>query len=153
MFCYSNKQPIAIRLAQSAEMSTQTITETLAANLAYFMKQKGMVQAKLAAASGLGQTTISLYLNPDKRKDTSKGAAPSPTLAKVDALAQALGIELWELLRPLTPAQRDLIRSVDAVIAQHVPTPTEQGGSAPQALPTKTRVRRTAPHTDKRRRA
>ena len=119
MFCYERKQPFACDSSDSAGMKADpAITTVLADNLTHFMQARGVTQAQLAKRSGLGQTTISLYLRPAARSGTASGAAPSPTLARVQALAEALNVELWELLRPLTQAQRDLIRSVDAVIAE-----------------------------------
>lgn len=118
--CYESKQPIATPGGHSPRMDITTI---LAANLRHFMGTKKMTQQTLANASGLGQTTISLYLRPERRNATNKGGAPSPTLAKVQALADALEVELWELVRPLSQAQRDLIRSVDAVIAEKTEAP------------------------------
>jgi transcriptional regulator with XRE-family HTH domain len=131
--CYSSKQPIARHSPSMTKNST--VTETLATNLRHFMSQKGMVQTDLAKATGLGQTTISLYLNPESRKDTNKGAPPSPSLARVQLLADALDVELWELLRPLTQAQRDLIRSIDAVIAEKMPKPKLAATAPPEAPP------------------
>lgn len=114
-------------------MSKTAITETLATNLTYFMEQKKVTQQTLAKKSGIGQTTISLYRNPGSRKTTATGRPPSPTLAKVQALAEGLGVELWELVRPLTPAQRDLIRSVDAVVAERITKAPEPSAAAPTA--------------------
>jgi transcriptional regulator with XRE-family HTH domain len=130
MFCYVSKQPFAFGMADIAQVKTAPfVTAVLADNLLYFMEKRGMTQAQLAKRSGLGQTTISLYLRPGARGGTASGTAPSPTLARVQALADALGVELWELLRPLTPAQRDLIRSVDAVIAERTSTAEPQTDS------------------------
>lgn len=96
----------------------RSISAVLADNLRHFMTAKQMTQAVLASRTGIGQTTISLYLSPENRAATTSGTPPSPTLARVQLLADALGVDLWELLRPLTPAERDLIRTVDAVIAE-----------------------------------
>lgn len=138
MFCYSCKQHIARPQDESLEVDKQrSITEILAANLRHFMQQKGLKQAALATRSGMGQTTISLYLNPENRASTSSGVAAAPTLARVQSLADALGVELWELLRPLTQNQRDLLRSVEAVVAEHAGPVT-----APQTEPKPTKPKR-----------
>lgn len=144
-FCYSIKQPIARGAGQSQDVPKPPITETLAENLEHFMTAKGVVQKELAKRSGIGQTTISLYLNPGSRNDTASGKPGSPALVKVEALADALEVELWELLRPLTPAQRDLIRSVDALIAERTGTP-------PDSTPDK-REKRPKAKREQRRRA
>jgi hypothetical protein len=47
-----------------------------------------------------GQTTISLYLSPDRRKPGKDGKAGSAKLTEVEMLARALEVEPWELLRP-----------------------------------------------------
>ncbi len=89
------------------------INNILAANLRHFMDKRGLTQAALGKKAKIGQTTISLYLNPLGRQEGTTGRPPSPTLAKVDSLATALEIELWELLRPMTDAQRALYRSIE----------------------------------------
>ncbi|WP_421885185.1 helix-turn-helix domain-containing protein [Methylibium sp.] len=125
-------------------MAPIPITSILATNLKHFMKARELTQAGLAKACNLGQTTISLYLNPSNRKDTATGREASPTLARVQVLADALEVELWELLRPLTQSQRDLLRSVEAVIAEQtavsVPSKAATKDEGPTA--TKKRVRR-----------
>lgn len=83
-------------------VSEPNITEVLAANLQRFKEERGLTQAQLAQKSGLGQTTVSLYLDPSRRKDTHDGRTPAPTLANVQKLADALGIKLFELLKPET---------------------------------------------------
>lgn len=116
-------------------MTSPPITQTLATNLAYFMTEKHITQKELAQRSGVGQTTISLYLNPNSRNATATGKAPSPVLARVEALAGALDVQLWELLRPLTPTQRDLVKSVDALIAERTaatPPPPHQSADKPK---------------------
>lgn len=142
--CYLSKQPIATRPENSASMKNAPITQTLAANLAYFMSEKHVTQQDLAKKSGVGQTTISLYLNPESRNATATGQAPSPVLARVAALASALDVELWELLRPLTPTQRDLVKSVDALIAERT-TGTQPPMPAPVSKPRRTRTAQAAP--------
>jgi transcriptional regulator with XRE-family HTH domain len=73
----------------------------LAANLAYFMGQRGLSQKALAEKCGVAQTTISLYLNPTRRKAGITGKAASAKLSEVEMLARSLDVEIWELLRDL----------------------------------------------------
>jgi transcriptional regulator with XRE-family HTH domain len=123
-------------------MAASKVTKTFAANLRYFMDAKKIKQVKLAQKTGLGQTTISLYLRPDARNnDTASGQSASPTLARVEAIADALEVEVWELLRPLTPTQRDLIKSVEAVIAEQTKAtdPENQRGRLGEIRPPKRR--------------
>ena len=93
-------------------MSDSRIVSVFAQCLRYHMTTLKITQAELAKRSGIGQTTISLYLRPAARTDTVSGKAGSPTLANIEALADALGIEAWELLRIVTPAERDILRAV-----------------------------------------
>lgn len=89
------------------------------------MVARGFTQAALAAKSSIAQTTISLYLRPGARGDTTTGRAGSPTLANVEALAAALGVEVWELLMPINIAERELFRAVTKLAASVHPPPTQ----------------------------
>lgn len=100
------------------DQNQKPINAVLAENLQFFMAEKGMSQAVLAAKARMGQTTVSLYLNPQRRAAGKTGNEPSAKLAEVQRLADALGVELWELLRPLTPVQRQFYRSVEAVVRE-----------------------------------
>ena len=80
-----------------------------------------MTQATLAAKSGIGQTTISLYLRPDARNPTSRGGQGSPTLANIEALAGALRVDVLDLLRSASHTERDLFDSVRALIEERAP--------------------------------
>jgi transcriptional regulator with XRE-family HTH domain len=110
--CYSRKQHFAHGHADSLVMADSRIVNVFAQCLRYHMTTLNITQAELAKRSGIGQTTISLYLRPRARGDTVSGKAGSPTLANVEALADALGVEVWELLRMVTPAERELMRAV-----------------------------------------
>ncbi|WP_143277171.1 XRE family transcriptional regulator [Bordetella genomosp. 1] len=81
-------------------MSATTLNEILAENLARLMAKTGHVQASLAKASGVGQTTISLYLNPGRRQPSKSGKVPSAKFGEVEALAGVFGVAPWDLLRP-----------------------------------------------------
>lgn len=73
--------------------------KTLAENLRQLMEQPGMdSQAKVAAKASrpkgekVGQTTISLLLDPDQ--------PVSPRLQTIEAVADAFGVQAWQLLHP-----------------------------------------------------
>jgi hypothetical protein len=68
--------------------------------LALHIQKKGLKQNSLDKKSGVRQTTISLYLSPDRRKPGKDGKAGSAKLTEVEMLARALEVEPWELLRP-----------------------------------------------------
>lgn len=99
------------------------INQVLADNLRHFMAEREVKQVELARKAGMGQTTVSLYLNPQNRKAGKSGKQPSAKLADIESLANALGVQLWELLRPLTDAEREFYRSMDALLAQKMAAP------------------------------
>src|ERR1700741_2608374 len=55
-------------------------------------------QQEVAKASGLAQTSISLMLRPEDRKPTKSGKIASPQLSEVERIANAFGMEVWQLL-------------------------------------------------------
>ena len=81
-------------------MSKPSLNDILATNLARLMEKAGHKQASLAKLSGIGQTTISLYLNPGRRQPSKSGKVPSAKFGEVETLAEVLGVEPWDLLRP-----------------------------------------------------
>lgn len=119
----------------------KTAAEVFADNLKTLMGLRGFVQKTLAAESGVAQTTISNYLDPERRTTTKNGKPGSPNLANVDLLAAALKVEAWVLLHPSTGAERDVIHAVAAALAAKVPD-----GAAPVAAkdeaPKPRRIRR-----------
>ena len=94
-------------------MATNPINDVLAANLAYFMSKKKLSQQALANKCKLGQTTISLYLNPGNRKLGATGKVPSAKLSEVEMLADALGVALWELLRAFSNEEREAYKQIE----------------------------------------
>jgi len=121
-------------------MAVSKVVSDLAVNLREFMADRGLTQQKLAALSGVKQTTISLYLRPEARNnDAATGKRSSPTLAGVEAIASALQVEIWELLLLLTPKQRGVVKSVLAVVAEHTANQELQtprlGGLPPPVKP------------------
>ena len=99
---------------QTATMNQSPLNQALADNLARLMDMKGLKQMALAKKCGVAQTTISLYLNPDRRKPGKDGKPGSAKLTEVEMLASALGVESWELLRPMTGAQREVYERIEA---------------------------------------
>lgn len=95
-------------------MNQSPLNQALADNLARLMEMKELKQMALAKKCGVAQTTISLYLNPDRRKPGKDGKAGSAKLTEVEMLATALEVEPWELLRPMTGAQRDVYERIEA---------------------------------------
>ena len=110
--CYSVKQHIAIGRRDTATVKNRGINFVLADNLHRLMKAQKHTQATLGAAAGMGQTTVGLYLHPDRRKESVSAKPPSGKLADVERLATALKVELWELLMPpITMESREALES------------------------------------------
>jgi len=99
-------------------MGQKTVNEILAENLSRLMDERGIKQLGLAKQSGVAQTTVSLYLNPERRQPGKTGKIPSAKLTEVEKLAQVFDIPVWELLQPALPKPRALQQIVtDAVDA------------------------------------
>lgn len=79
-------------------MSGKNINEVLAENLRNAMGAEGLTQAKLGQMTGMGQTTVGLYLRPHDRKPGTSGKIPSGKLSELESLATALGKAPHELL-------------------------------------------------------
>lgn len=90
------------------------IGAVLATNLKHFMRERGYTQAALASKAGVAQRTIGNYLNPDLRQAESKsGKAPSAKLTEVEKICAVLGLEVWEMLRPISPKEREFYRQIE----------------------------------------
>lgn len=80
----------------------EDITKVLARNLKRFMDEgpSPISQNALAKKAKVAQTGIGYMLNPETRQPTKSGKLPSPTLARIEKVARALGKETWQLLHP-----------------------------------------------------
>lgn len=95
------------------------INEVLADNLRYFMALRKLTsQSALAERSGVAQRTISNYLRPALRLEGSSGKAPSAKVSELEMVAKALDVEVWQLLRQLTPAERIIYAKVEEAFAE-----------------------------------
>ena len=99
---------------QTHFMPASPLNLVLAVNLASLMERKGLKQMALAKKCGVAQTTISNYLNPERRKLGKDGKPGSAKLTEVEMLATALNVEPWELLRPMTGQQREMYEKIEA---------------------------------------
>jgi len=95
------KQPIAWVRRHACNM-TASPTRALANNLCRLLAIGSAFglptsQAELARRSGIAQTSISNWLDPDR------GVAPS--LDKLEPIARVYGVEVWQLLVPDLPDQ------------------------------------------------
>ena len=103
--------------------------DVIAENLRRLMGQRGMVQTQVAEKSGVGQTTVSNYLNPGNRKPGAKGKVPSAKVSELEMIAAALGVECWELMRPMDSARAQALDGLEkaldalsAISAQKLPS-------------------------------
>ena len=112
---------------QTYQMTVSPLNQVLADNLAYQMQRQDLTQMALAKRCGVAQTTISLYLNPGRRKEGKDGKPGSAKLTEVEMLAQALGIQPWELMRPMDVRQREVYEKIEAAYrALNPQTPAPQ---------------------------
>lgn len=118
-YCLPRKHHFAWPSAQTWAMSSKSANHVLAENLAAAMAAKGMTQSDLARASGVGQTTISLYLRPGDRQPSASGKQASAKLAEVEQIAKALGIEYWQLLKPQDAGDLALAIDLQEVLRKH----------------------------------
>ena len=109
--------------------SSSSINKVVADNLAYFMAQKGWNQSRLASESGVAQRTISNYLNPDNRDPTASGKEPSAKIGELQSLARALGVETWELVRKMTPSEREFYRKIERAYRDLMAEAPDDGSS------------------------
>jgi transcriptional regulator with XRE-family HTH domain len=90
------------------------INAVIAENLRYYMERAGMTQDALAQKSKVGQTTISLYLNPERRLPSKSGKQPSAKVTELALLAAALDVDLWQIMRPVAnDSERDFHAKVE----------------------------------------
>lgn len=106
-------------------MPAKPINEALAENLRYFMEAQNLVQASLAEKCGIAQTTISNYLNPNRRPVGTSGKPPSAKLSEVEMLATALEVEPWQLIRTFTPEERKAYEAIETAYRALHPAPTD----------------------------
>lgn len=102
--CRSRKQHITSHSGHASNMvplqKQKSINQVVAENLAYWVEQRGFTQVALAAKAGVSQKTVSNYLNPQQRTEGATGKEPSAKLSELARIADALGVEVWQLTRP-----------------------------------------------------
>jgi transcriptional regulator with XRE-family HTH domain len=89
--------------------------ETIAENLERSMRHHGLSEQALARASGISPRTVGNFLRPSNRysKSGTSRSFPSGTLANLVNLAEALGLEAWELLRKRDSARAKFLLIVE----------------------------------------
>lgn len=116
------KEQITKRMGHAHPMPEKTISQVVAANLAYWMEQAEMTQTALAAKAGVSQKTISNYLNPDQRVESATGKVPSPKLEELDKIARVLAIPVWQLVREMSEKERKLYEHIERAYSELVST-------------------------------
>lgn len=101
-------------------MASRDVNTVVAQNLAFHMKERKETQSSLARKSGVGQTTIGVYLDPDRRKLSATGKMPSAKISELALLADALEIHVWELLIDAPEQSRRNIRDMITVMTRPV---------------------------------
>lgn len=107
---------LLLEAAATVPAMGKTLNQVLAENLRAKM-DGAWTQSSLSKKSGVGQTTISLYLSPERRGASASGREPSAKLAEVEKLADALGCEPLSLLtdRDAYPLPFDLLAELHGV--------------------------------------
>lgn len=99
-FCYVNKQYFARKGGETQSVGKISINAVFAANLRTRMDAAGYSQLSLGKKAGIAQRTVGNYLNPKEREAGAKGKEPSAKLTEMAMIAEALGMEPWELIVP-----------------------------------------------------
>jgi transcriptional regulator with XRE-family HTH domain len=121
------------------QLGKPAINDVLAENLRYFMQERGFNQSTLGKKAGLAQRTIGNYLKPSLRQaETKSGKLPSAKLTELEKVAAALGVEPWELLRPISPQERVFYRQIeDSFNKLRQMAPARANGEVAPAAPDK----------------
>lgn len=99
------------------------------------MEQAGFTsQQALADKSGVSQRTIANYLKPTLRDDTSSGKEPSAKVTELAKLAAALHIEVWQLLREMTPQEREFYAQIEEAYKRLTHRQQPQDDESPSEL-------------------
>ena len=120
-------------------MASKDVNEVVAENLRHHMNRKNLSESALARLSGVAQTTIGVYLNPERRKVSASGKLPSGKVSELALLADALEIHVWELLIDASEQSRNMIRDMIVVMTKRADPATSStepmGGASSKKLP------------------
>lgn len=99
MYSSKSKEHVTSPLPHPRAVAGKHINRIVADNLAYWMREEKVTQAALAQRAGISQKTVSNYLNPDQRSEGTMGKPPSPKLTELALIADALHVQVWQMLR------------------------------------------------------
>lgn len=101
-------------------MSKPDLSVLLAKNLQFFMQRPGCLYPNanaLGKAAGISPSSVRHYLEPHKRPASTRKPVGFPTLDKLAAIAEKLGVEVWELLHPdieRSLSEREMYRRIES---------------------------------------
>lgn len=121
-FSCEGKEHFPSQVLDPRLMEEKHISQVVADNLSYWMGEAGLTQAALAEKAGVNQKTISNYLNPHQRRDSASGKPPSPKLTELELIAKALHIEVWHLVREISPKERAMYEAIERAYRELVAT-------------------------------
>lgn len=92
-------------------MDEQNLRTIISDHIKAEMERKGVRSiSELSRVANMPQTTLNLYTSPERAKGL-------PNLKHLLTLANFFGLEVWELLCPVSEAERRLMRSFEEWIA------------------------------------
>ncbi|MBC5767258.1 helix-turn-helix domain-containing protein [Ramlibacter albus] len=86
--------------SSNAGSEALAVNDLVAANLAYYMKARGLSQARLGERAGLTARTVANYLHPTLRPASRRGREVGGRLYELQKMADSLGVPCWLLLVP-----------------------------------------------------
>jgi len=86
-------------------MPAKPVATIVAEALIYFMGDRWN-QSSLGAAAGVAPNTVGNAINPERRAPGKSGKQPSVKVAELAQMAEALGVDLADLVTDATPEER-----------------------------------------------
>lgn len=120
--CGTGKQQIAGLLSQDIAMQKKSLNQVLAETLNKLMEQRDLSNVRLGRTAGVAPNTIAKYRRFTGDQFTaSKGKESSATLANIESIARALGVDpLYLLTDPV-----EQMRKAEAVARAMMAVPVE----------------------------
>ena len=109
-FCDMGKQHFASYVQDTLGMGSKSINVVVAEALRFYMGG-AWSNVSLAKKSGVAESTIRNYLSPAKREAGKSGKEPSAKVTELAQIADALGIQVSDLVTDLTDEERQRRRT------------------------------------------
>jgi transcriptional regulator with XRE-family HTH domain len=110
--CARGKQHFAQPREQSLRMAAKSINQTVAHALGYYMRKAGLKEKQLGKKAGVSPRTVGNFLRPESRVSGSRGKEPSGKLTELALLADALDVEVAQLVIDMSDDQRERQRRI-----------------------------------------